>query len=157
MWSLTVVLYVQLAKCVEIGLPQLILLVIFSQVSINDKKSFFFGRLVHISLQCLNIFQPLTQVSDRFAVHAPPDEGRKTCLWPVCCSLLGGDCVDLCPPSHGGRSLQEHSTKDSVNLQNRSCRNCWCCSLVRLNVDNVYEGRDHWGLPLIEIFRAQYF
>lgn len=65
-----------------------------------------------------------------FAVHATCDTLWKKYIWPFCCYIHCGDCLDLCSPTHGGWGLQWCCAKDTSKLSYWSCWTYRCCSMV---------------------------
>lgn len=65
-----------------------------------------------------------------FAVCTTSDTLWKKYIWPFCCYIHCGDCLDLCSPTHSGWGLQWCSTKDTSKLSYGSCWTYWCCSMV---------------------------
>jgi len=76
----------QLAKCIEIGLPEIILLLLFSQVNALRKA------LLVISKEMLTRDSSFWFL---FAVHSSSHSRRKTSLPSICCDFLCGYCLDL--------------------------------------------------------------
>lgn len=110
----------QLADCIEIGMPQLILLIIFSQV--NDLYSLWF---FDVDTRYDMFF---------FAVYTQSDTWGETRLWSLCCHFLGDNRVDICSLAHRGWCIQEHGAQYSKELPDRSRWNRRRCSVVRRRI-----------------------
>lgn len=110
----------QLTKCVEIGLPQLVLLVIFSQVRWDLTN--------HVTLREIKLH--IFFLSFPFAVLATSDERGEERVWSICSIVLGYHSMDLCSSTHCRRSLQECAISNSIELQNWPRWHHKRCSLV---------------------------
>ena len=125
--------WIQLAKCVEIGLPEIIILVVFSQVV--NKFITFLTIISFLLIAALYTFFNIpffTNLTCVFAVHSSYDERRETYLWSLCSNILSGNCVDLCSSTYSRWSIQKFSSQNSNYLQNWSCRNYRGCPLVSI-------------------------
>ena len=113
----------QVAKCVEIGLPELILLVIFAMVWLD----FYTGDcllVLFVSSNCNFAFCSIFAVPATHCAHA------EVYLRPVCCPVHYSHCVALRISSHCWRSIQKCTTKDSIPLPHWPFWINWWCTLV---------------------------
>lgn len=120
----------QVAKCVEIGLPELILLVIFAMVPLN----FYAYSCCHALLPSISVCSncPFPFYCFVFAVPATCYTHAEVYLRPICCSIHYSHSVALCISAHGWRSIQECATKDPISLPHWPLWTNWWCSLVLL-------------------------
>lgn len=79
----------QVAKCIEIGLPGLIILILISHVSAAISSVFTLYQMCYLLSTVI-----------LFAVHATCYKGRKTCVRSLCSHIFCGDSLALCVLSY---------------------------------------------------------
>lgn len=111
----------QVAKCIEIGLPQLIWLIILSQVMWYNEQNMH--AFAHFLFTELNHDKAVSYGKSFYiAVPASCDTCAQAHLRPVCCFVFSCNRMALCLLAHSGWCVSACSSENSITLPHRSFR-----------------------------------